>query len=440
MRKHRRRTALTAAALLAGVVTALSACGSSGGSAPGTPGASGPATGTLRFVGPEEPKTFEPVIAGFEAENPGIQVEYTQVPFDQLNNVLQQRLAAKDSSIDVYTVDQPRLSALAARGFLVDLSDLREKVRQAVVPGQYEVNVFRDKMWAVPIWTSDQFLFYNAALLKKAGVTPPSRDPAQRWTWEQVAEAGKKAQEKAGAQWAVIPEQIEQFYQLQSLAESAGGGPGITGPDMLTPAITTDGWIKAMTWYHDLFANKLAPRGVGSFQTSPLFSEGKVAFFVGGPWDVGVFGAVKDLDWGIAPHPYFAGGKQVTPTGSWSWGINPASTQQAMARKFLEYASLDPEGNLLTTKNTTIIPSNKAAFDTYLPTLDALAGDKSKGVGEILTYDAGNTAVARPTSVGYIQFEEIMTKAFADIRNGADPRARLEKATGEIKTAWAQLR
>jgi multiple sugar transport system substrate-binding protein len=111
-----------------------------------------------------------------------------------------------------------------------------------------------------------------------------------------------------------------------------------------------------------------------------------------------------------------------------------------LARKFLEYASLDPEGNLLTTKATTIIPSNRAAFEKYVPTLDALGGDKSKGVGEILTYDADNTAVARPRSVGYIQFEDIMTKAFADIRNGADPKTRLEQATQEIKTAWAQLR
>lgn len=424
------------AATLAG---ALAACGSGGsGGSGGSDGASqaADAAGPIQFVGPEDPKTFAPVIAGFEAKNPGLKVTYTQVPFDQLNSVLQQRLAAKDDSIDVYTVDQPRVAALAARGFLTDLTALTDKVKSAALPGQYEVNVFRDKLWALPIWTSDQFLFYNTELLEKAGVQPPSSDPAKRWTWEQTVEAGKKAQEKAGAQWAVIPEQIEQFYQLQSLAESLGGGSGITGPEMLTPAITTDGWVKAMTWYHGLFANKLAPRGVGSFQTSPLFSEGKVAFFAGGPWDVGTFAAAKGLKWGVAPYPYFQGGKPVTPTGSWSWGVNPASKKQTAAQKFIEYAALDPEGNLQTTQNTTIIPSGKAAFEKYVPLLDA----KAKGVGEIMKDDAEHTAVARPRSVGYIQFEDIMTKAFADIRNGADPKARLDQATQEITTAWKQLR
>ena len=60
--------------------------------------------------------------------------------------------------------------------------------------------------------------------------------------------------------------------------------------------------------------------------------------------------------------------------------------------------------------------------------------------GEIMKDDAEHTAVARPRSVGYIQFEDIMTKAFADIRNGADPKARLDQATQEITTAWKQLR
>ena len=50
------------------------------------------------------------MIKAFETANPGIKVNYSQVPFDQFNATLQQRLNAKDSTIDVYTVDQPRVS------------------------------------------------------------------------------------------------------------------------------------------------------------------------------------------------------------------------------------------------------------------------------------------------------------------------------------------
>lgn len=423
------------------MLAALSGCASGATTTTSAPATSASATisGTVQLLGPEDPATFKPLISKFEAKHPGVTVKYSQVPFDQLNSTLEQRLSAKDTSIDVYTVDQPRIAQLAAKGYLEDLSDLTDQAKAATSASQFQINVFRDKLWSLPIWNSTQLMFVNLDALKKAGVTAPTQDPAQRWTWEQTVDAAKTVQAKAGLKWGLVPEQIEYYYQLQPLMESLGGGSGITGDDMLTPAITNDGWTKAMTWYHDLFADKLAPRGVGSFETSPLFNNGQVAFFIGGPWDIGAFAKSK-VNWTAVPMPYFAGGKQVTPTGSWSWGINPASTNKAAARAFLEYAALDPEGNLASTETQTIIPSNTKAEAAYLPRLDALAGVKSAGVSKLISYEVANTAVARPVTVGYVQFEEIINRAFADIRNGGDPAPRLQQATTQLEDAWKQLR
>ncbi|MDX6259835.1 MAG: multiple sugar transport system substrate-binding protein [Kribbellaceae bacterium] len=426
-----------AGAAATAVLISIAACSSN--PAPGPAAADqGPQTGTVQVVGSDNPETYGPVINAFEAKNPGVRINYTQVPFDQFNATLQQRLGAKDSTIDAYTVDEPRVSQLAAKGFLVDLTDLDAKTKAAAAPASYAANHFRDKLWSLPMWNSTQFLFYNKAALKKAGVQAPSVDPAQRWTWEQVEAAGKKAQ-AAGSKYGLLLEQAEAYYQLQPLAESLGGGSGITGNDALTPAITTDGWKKAMTWYGQTFASGLSPRGIGGFQTGPVFSGGATAFFVGGPWDLGVFASAK-IDWGIAPMPYFEGGKPVTPTGSWSLGINPASKQQGMARKFIEFATLDPAGNLATTEATTIIPANVAAQAQYLPRLEKVAGAKSVGATAIVANETAKTAVSRPVSVGYIQFEEVMGKAFADIRNGTDAAARLTEATGQLDEAWKSIR
>jgi multiple sugar transport system substrate-binding protein len=433
---HRPTRLLAGLAATAAVALTAAACG---GSSAGTAAANaGPSTGTISLVGSDNAESYGPVIKAFEAANPGIKVNYTQVPFDQFNATLQQRLSAKDSTIDAYTVDQPRVSQLAAKKFLVDLGDLDAKLKGVTSKASYDANHYDGKLWSLPMWNSTQFLFYNKAALKKANVAPPSSDPTKRWTWEQVAEAGKKAQ-GAGIKYGLLLEQAEAYYQLQPLAESLGGGSGITGKDMLTPAVTTDGWNKAMTWYGQTFASGLSPRGIGGFQTGPVFSNGDVAFFVGGPWDIGVFKGSK-VDWGVAPQPSFAGGKPVTPTGSWSLGINPASKQQAMTRKFIEFATLDTAGNLATTETTTIIPANTAAEAQYLPTLEKLAGSKSAGVSSIVSYETANTAVPRPASVGYIQFEEVMGKAFADIRNGADATARLAQATAQLNDAWKSIR
>lgn len=426
-----KRSSLVSAAIVAATALLLSGC--SGGSS------SSAATGTVNLLGPEDPKTFAPVIAGFEAANPGDKVKYTQVPFDQLSSTLQQRLAAKDSTIDVYTVDQPNIPQLAAQGFLEDLSELRSKEKAATSEAQYEINLYNGKMWALSVWNSTQLLFYNKDALAKAGVTPPTAEPDQRWTWEQTEQAARAAQ-AAGIKSGLLLEQVEAYYQLQPLMESLGGGSGITGKDMLTPAVETAGWQKAMQWYADSFASGLSPRGVGGFQTSPVFSNGDVAFFVGGPWDVGNFAQNAKFDWGIAPMPYFEGGKKVTPTGSWSWGINPASKKKDLAKRFLEYAALNPEGNLLTAKNTTIIPSVTAAQKKYLPSLEALGGAHSAGAEKLVSYEVTHTALARPVSVGYVQFDSVMGKAFADIRNGADVKSRLAQATQQLKDAWSQLK
>lgn len=424
------------AAVGTGLALALVGCSSSADDTPSGE-ATGPVAGTVNLLGPEDPATFAPVIEAFEAAYPDATVQYSQVPFDQLNSTLEQRLGAGDESIDVYAVDQPRLAQLAAKGFLEDLSDLKDEARAATSQAQYEVNEFRDSLWALPIWNSTQLMFVNQDALAAAGIEGPSNDPAERWTWEETVAAGQAAQD-AGTTWGLLLEQTEFYYQLQPLMESLGGGSGITGDDMLTPAVTTDGWVEAMDWYSGLFADGMSPRGVGSFETSPLFSQGDVAFFVGGPWDIGVF-SDSDVNWTIAPMPYFEGGEQVTPTGSWSWGINPASTNKAAARALVEFAALDAAGNLASTETQTIIPANTEAEQQYLPRLEEMAGEKSAGAADLITHEVEQTAVARPTSVGYVQFEEVMNKAFADIRNGSDPADRLERATQQLEDAWSVL-
>ena len=81
-----------------------------------------------------------------------------------------------------------------------------------------------------------------------------------------------------------------------------------------------------------------------------------------------------------------------------------------------------------------------AAWAEYLPQLEALGGENSAGAADLITYEISNTAVARPVTVGYVQFESLINKAFADIRNGADVTERLAQAQTQIEDAWSQLR
>ena len=422
-----RRGFLKVAGLGAGAL-ALSGCGGSD--------ASGGSV-TLQFVHPEVEGSFDPLVKAYAGEQPDVTIKPTNVPFDQLQSTLQSRLGQGDTSIDVYTVDPPRVPGIVARKQLLDISDLRSEAEERVVSGQLDPNIIDDKLWSLPIWTSEQFLYYNPELLKAAGIKPPPMDPEQRWTWEQVTEAAERAQ-AAGAKHGLLIEQINRYYQLQPLPESLGGGPGLSGDDLLTPDLTNDGWVTAMQWYQDIHERGIAPRGVAPDQMGPLFQEGKAAFYVGGPWVIPGWKEAKAA-FRIAPHPYFEDGEPVTPTDSWSWGVNPDSERTEQATEFLRWAALTKEGSLSTIEKIFIPPANAEAFKEYVKRLDASVPGVTEGAGDLMLYELENTAIHRPRSLGYIQFEELMVNVFEDIRNGSDIEERLAEAEEELTAAFSRL-
>jgi multiple sugar transport system substrate-binding protein len=249
----------------------------------------------------------------------------------------------------------------------------------------------------------------------------------------------RNAAQKAGAKWGLEFQQFDRYYQLQPLFESAGAGSGLTGDGLVKSSVASDKWVETAQWYGSLFKDGLAPRGVTPEQSDDLFLNGEVAFLVGGPWSIGRFDAAKNLDYGVAPHPYFKNGKPVTATGSWSLAINPKTTHPDAARAFAEYASLNGEGNYLTTENNPIPPTNPDAFKKYADQMASLNA-KVGPVVDIIGYEQKNTAVGRPRTVGYVAFETVMNKAFGDIRNGSDAADTLKTADKQINRQLSRLK
>ena len=390
-------------------------------------------TVTLSFVGPEANTTMQPVIDAFQAANPNIIVNYEQVPFADLNDILQTRIGGGDSTPDIFTADQPRIPALVDRGFLEDITDDVGDISDRVIQSSIDASTVNGRLYALPMSTSTQLLYYNADLLEAAGIDLPTMDPQDRLTWEALTEAAVAAQE-AGAEYGFMFDQVSRVYQILPLPESLGGGNGISTDDPLSPAFTNDAWVDALTFYGDLFESGIAPRGVPPEQTPDLFASGRVAFFVGGPWWLPLFSGTDGLNFGVSAHPYFADGEPVTPTGAWSWGINPNTQYREEALQFLTFAALTAEGASAAAINFPLPPANIAAFEEVF-----VNNIEIDGLGDLILYELQNTAVIRPLTVGFIQFEEIVGLAMEDIRNGADVSTTLETATEDLQAAWSRL-
>lgn len=394
---------------------------------------------TVNFLGEALPEIFAPVIEAFEKANPDIKIQYQQVPFEDLNAAIQARVGQGDSSIDVFEADTPRIPAFASKGYLRELEFLRPKI-EAAIPSQTALNEvsYKDKLYAFPMWNATQMIFYNRDLLKKAGVPEPSASVDDRMTWEEFNELARTVQKKAGTKWGWTFQQIDRYYQLQSLFESAGAGPGLTGPNLLEPDLLGEKWIETAKWYGSIYEEGVAPRGVTPYQSYDLFSNGESPFIITGQWSINRF-LKAGVDFGVAPLPYFAGGKPVTPTGSWSLALNPHAANPEAAQKFLEFATLTGEGAYLTVSVNPFIPVNAEAYQTYLKVLGELTSKIGPAI-DIVNYEVANTAVGRPRTIGYVAFETIMNKAFSDIRNGADAKATLEEAQRQLTSTLKRIR
>lgn len=380
---------------------------------------------TLTFLNAHS-GAYDSVAKAFEKKHPGVHIALQSVPFEQLVEQIQARLASGDSSIDILSVDPPRLAGMVEQGFLTDESAALPQMQANTSETSIHSITADEKQWAYPLWTSDNFLFYNRDALERTGVEPPGRTDAERMTWQAVLEVARTVIDAGETRYGLAMDQVNRYYSLQPLLESSGAGPGLTGPDNLTPEVTTDAWTHFGTWYRELFASGIIPRGVEPAQMVDLFRSGQAAFMQGGASALIPLAEGEFADsWDMAPLPYFDGGPVVTPTDSWAIGISAFSRKTELAREFVRFATLDPEGARLSSSSFGLPPVNTEAFDAYVDDMERLAPEQTVAYAELFTTDSEQHARHRPTSVGYVQFETEINHAFTDISTGADVGAVL---------------
>jgi multiple sugar transport system substrate-binding protein len=429
MRKSYRYIAV---ALAAATIAATAGCSASSGGGDAESG-----TVTLLMADPQE--NVQPALDAFAKAYPDITVEYEYVPFDQFNNLIEQRVGGGDDSVDVYAVDSGAVGSLASKGYLVDLTDdFADKVASDSLPATADANTFDGKLWSVPLWTSLQYLYYNKDLLDAAGVPYPSQNLDEAATYQQLLEDSKKVQ-AAGATWGLLFDQINRYYQLQALIESAGGGSGVTGEDLLTADLNNEGWASAMDWYSKLFADGVAPKGIATEQMAPLFATGQAAYIVSGPWQIAQ-NMKEGVNYGVAANPIWDGGEGAMSTGSWNLGINPATDNLEASKTLVEFLGLTHDGNSAAAEVTGTSPTFNASFDEFVSGLDARDGEHTAGLGALSSDQLNNIAVNRPNSPGFTQMADVTGRAFEDIRNAQDVKTTLDGAQTELQGLWDRLK
>jgi len=371
-------------------------------------------------------------------EKPGVTVKVEVLPFDQLFQQIQVRLSSNSASPDVMYVDGPVVASYGAQNFLAPMDSYFNKAElDAFIPAVLKTSYYQKKLLATPVCSSSMVLYYNKDLLQKAGVPIPGGDPANRLTYEQLAQYAQKATVRQGGRvtsWGLTFHQADKPYQLLPLVQSLGGEA--IGEDGLSVkgVIDSPAWVKAMQYYGDLH-NKLGVSPKGNVDGWQLFQSGKAAFFIGVPYFGGSSpDAAKKFNWGFAPNPYFAGGVPVTTTDCWHIGVNKNSANIAASADFVKY---------LTNGKGQDIYWQQGQLDPVLKRhVEIVKTDKKyqNSVARLAAQEAVTTAQGRPVTPGYNEYQDVLTQAMANIRNGQAPKAALSTAADQIDRAMAKYR
>lgn len=150
---------------------------------------------------------------------------------------LVRRLAAKDSSIDLMSLDPPFIAEFANAGFLRPFSKQDEATfTNGVLAAPIKTAYWNGQLVAAPFWANTQLLWYRKSAAAAAGVDPT----APGFTWDQMIKAAE-AEKKVVA---VQANRYEGFMVwINALVASAGGqivtnvqaGKNAT-PSMASPA------------------------------------------------------------------------------------------------------------------------------------------------------------------------------------------------------------
>jgi ABC-type glycerol-3-phosphate transport system substrate-binding protein len=212
----------------------------------------------------------------------------------------------------------------------------------------------------------------------------------------------------------------------------------VIGDDGLTVEGIINGpeWVEAFDWYQKMH-NEWAVSPQGEIDINELFVNQKLAMCVRGPWAIkSNIDAELPFSWKAAPHPMWDGGTVCVPTDSWHLGVNAKSTKKEAAIRFIQFATSYDAGKLW------YDAGNSWPMQKQLLTEITESPDNTDW--PLLAYPIAardsEFAQPRPLTPGYNEYQDILTSAFENMRNGGVVQDELDAAAQQIEREMRKYR
>ncbi|SDX54311.1 ABC transporter substrate-binding protein [Litoreibacter albidus] len=287
---------------------------------------------------------YQPLIDAYEAANPDVKIEYTDLGSSDYNQMIMTQLTGGSNEIDVVTIkDIPGYAKMVSTGRLKNLSEMGAiPADTSAYGGLIETLALDGAVYGLPFRTDFWILYYNKDLFDAAGVDYPSND----MTWSQFDEKARAVTSGFGAN-KVYGTHLHTWRSTVQLPAIQSGERTLVADDY--------GFLKP--WYER--ALSLQEDGIirsyGSLKTSqthysgPFFNS-QIAMLPMGSWFIGTqidkvaSGESTAVNWGIASFPVPDGVAAGATSGQvTSLGINTNSANADAAEDFISWVS-GPEG------------------------------------------------------------------------------------------------
>lgn len=376
---------------------------------------------TIRYftfsAAPDHLTDLDTIIAGFEADNPGIKVEVETAAFADYFTLLQAGVASGDAP-DVFELNYENFVTYAANGTLLDLTG-KVSDNAPFYPRALEAFSYDGQQLALPATFSTVLMFYNSDLFDQAGIEYPTAE----WTWADAVTAAKAIRALGEDTWGLYsPTQFWEFYKKAA----QNGECKFFNDEMTESTINSPACVSTLETMVNFMTDDIMPTSaeMSGVSDSELFLSGKLGMIVTGIWMFGAF-ADAPFNWDVQlepminqhAHHFFANGVAVS-----------ASTQQAEAAiKWAEYLASSETAAKVRVESSWELPAlNEAAyFEDYLK--------QTPPANRAAVFEALESPVTPPVIVRQNEMQDAVNALLTQVVDGElTAQAALDQAKTEL--------
>lgn len=325
---------------------------------------------------------WEKIVSEFEAQNPGVKIDYVGTPFEDTLNQATVAILGNNAP-DIIQIASGWVPQLVGMNALEALSDHLPADEIAQFPeASLKAATVDSKVMALDWLPGPIAMGYNRTLMQKAGLNPDS--PPK--TWSEFTEAVDKICALGGEGDAKIYGVSLRTARNPNSAQWAlpiiWANGGSVVDDAGKVSFNNEGVKKAFEWYQDVIKRGCSQAAFDIQGSRSVFAQGRAGFIFEGPWLRGLVEKLSndklkvaaDGDVWIAPMPGTDDGKVRQIENSNMLVLTKQSKNKELAAKFISFVLGNPDtveyfyetSQQLTTGRLDILKKGKMGEDPYI--------------------------------------------------------------------------